>query len=198
MNTDEIETTTEPQANGAMPPAATETETPKEKSSKKKPAKKSKPKAKKAAAKPATAKPKKAKKPAKAKKAAKKAASAKPKATKAQKVPKAKKGKMKLAGGPKHHYPSAESKPSERKAAAERTAKFMKSTAKREEPNADEAKIWKSIKVGSETSTDKMAELFSGNSAKRHSRVRNALRWLRAAKKFKAVGSERGHYKRIA
>ena len=109
-----------------------------------------------------------------------------------------KKAKAKLAGGPKHNYPSAESKPSERKAAHERTQKFMKATAKREEPNADEAKVWKSVKVGSETNTDKMSELFSGNSAKRRSRVRNALRWLRASKKFQAIKGQKGHYKRIA
>lgn len=187
---------TESTTNGSTPPASATEETkadaPKsEKPVKKKAAKKSKPKAEKKAAAPKKkkAKPAKAKKAKPAKKAAVKAKSAA--------KPKAKKAAKKLAGGQKHNYPSAESKPSERKAAAERTAKFMKATAKREEPNADEAKVWKSIKVGSETSTDKMAELFSGASAKRRSRVRNALRWLRASKKFKAISGQKGHYKRI-
>jgi hypothetical protein len=146
-------------------------------------------------------KPKKAKKKAKVEKKAAKAKTEKKvvakKATKKAAKPKAeKKAKKVVAGGPKHNYPSAESTPAERKAAAERTAAFMKASAKREEPNNDEEKVWKSIKVGTETDTATLAELFSGNSAKRRSRVRNALRWLRASKKFKSTS--KGCYKRVA
>jgi hypothetical protein len=181
-----MNTETESTSNGATPPV---TEVKTEAKSEAKPKKEKAPKKPKAEKKAASAP--KAKKPAKAKKA-------KPaKKVKAAAAPKAKKPKAKLAGGKLHNYPSAESTPSERKAAAERTATFMKATAKREEPNADEAKVWKSIKVGSETDTTKMAELFSGASAKRRSRVRNALRWLRASKKFKAIKGQKGHYERV-
>jgi hypothetical protein len=177
--------TTESSTNGATTaPTEIATKTEEKPAKAKKPKAPKKPKAEKKAAAP---KAKKAKKPKKAK-AVKKAAAA----------PKAKKPKGKLAGGKLHKYPSAESTPSERRAAAERTATFMKATAKREEPNADEAKLWKSIKVGSQTDTTKMAELFSGAGAKRRSRVRNALRWLRASKKFKAIKGQKGHYERVA
>jgi len=141
------------------------------------------------------AKPAKAKKPAK--KPAKKAAASK-KAASSKKSAKSKKEASK-------NYPTTAA---ERRKSALRTAKFMKATSKRTEPNKDEAKLWKSVKIGTETNTDKLAECFSGPSAKRHSRVRNALRWLRASGKFKPVKKSvvkngktthlKGIYRRVA
>lgn len=137
-----------------------------------KPAKKTKP-AKKQAAKPVK---KVAKKPAKK--------------MKAKSVKKTKPAKK--AAAPKHKYPQTAA---ERRKAHERTLKFMKSTGKREEPNKDEATILHSVKVGGSTTIDKMAAKFSGTLAKRKSRVRNALRWCVASKRFKKI--DRGEYKRL-
>ncbi len=86
----------------------------------------------------------------------------------------------------------------EQRTAAERTAAFMEAASKRAEPNKDEAKIWKSVSVGKETDINEMVELFKGEASREKcsSRVRNALRWLRASGKFK-VTQIRGRYKRI-
>ncbi len=92
----------------------------------------------------------------------------------------------------KHNYPTTAA---ERRKSQERTAHFMKVAAKREEPNMDEARILKSVRVGSTTTIDKMSELFAGTLAKRKSKVRNALRWCVASKHFKRL--DRGEYKRL-
>lgn len=113
------------------------------------------------------------------------------KAAKAAKAPRVKKVKAE----PKHKYPST---PAEKRAAAERTAAFFKSAAKREELNDAEKAIHQSIRVGSDTTIDKMSDLApkSWPAAKRKSWVRNALRGLRAMKKFKKI--DRGTYKKVA
>jgi len=109
---------------------------------------------------------------------------------KSKDAPKAK--KLKTTYMKKHKYPTTAA---ERRKSAERTAHFMKTAAKREEPNMDEKRILQSVRVGSTTNITKMSELFAGAAAKRKSKVRNALRWCVASKHFKRLGD--GEYKRL-
>jgi hypothetical protein len=83
----------------------------------------------------------------------------------------------------------------ERRKSAERTAHFFKVAGKREEPNLDEKRILERVRVGKETTISDMSEFFAGNKAKRKSMVRNALRWLRATKRFKRLDA--GTYRRV-
>lgn len=147
---------------------------------------------KKVTAKPAADKPK---KPKTKKPKAKLKAQAKSKAKPSKKPVKVKaKTPIKTQSKSKNPYTAEGKRPRTAKSAA-RTAHFMKTSAKRDEPNIDEARILKKTRKGKIYTIEAMSEFFSGVAKKRKSMVRNALRWLRARKNFKLLGE--GRYQRM-